>query len=111
MKSFHEQLALRNNFDFLPTLSYFTCWSSWAHDLSDRECIGKMTRRGHSNFAWNIDKNQDRGSNGDVEGCVVECKLCRQYLSVKWMMNRNKCDTTEMLFSAHQSQVLLPSNL
>ena len=33
MNSVHNQLALREELDFLPTLRYVDCLSSWAHNL------------------------------------------------------------------------------
>ena len=58
-----------------------------------------MTRRGHSICRDHGQINQLRGGNGDVERSVVRVAVS---VSVKWMMNRNLCETAEIRSSAHQ---------
>ena len=59
MKSVHTQLAFRNGFEFLPTLPFFEAVCQVGLVTCNTVCIGKMTRRGHSAFAGNMD-NQKR---------------------------------------------------
>ena len=53
MKSVHQQLALRKDFDFLSRYHMLTVCQVGL-TTSKTECIGKMTRRSHSGFAKKI---------------------------------------------------------
>ena len=66
-------------------------------------CIGKLTRRGHSACAKKKTINLERGSIADVEESVVNAAV--PSVSVTWMTNQNRCDTTLVRFSAHQGWV------
>ena len=79
MKSVHEQLALRKDLGFLPTLAYFDCLSSWAHNLQDS---GYQQNDQTRSFYFGKELDQQSKSVTVVKNSCT--KACRQYPSCGW---------------------------